>query len=71
MAAVWERRVRAALLRERGATLTSRFRAARLLAGAPLRRIARRAAFGAAATAFLVFVMAPALLVLTVLVKLL
>jgi hypothetical protein len=70
MAAVWERRVRAALLRERGATLTSRFRAARLLAGAPLRRIARRAAFGAAATAFVVFALTPALLVLSVLIKL-
>jgi hypothetical protein len=71
MVGVWERRVRSALLRRRGASLASRFRAARLLAGSPLRRVARRAAFGATATAFLVFVMAPALLVLTVLVKLL
>ena len=70
MVFVWERRVRAAMLRQRGAPLASRFLAARLLARGPLRRSARRAGFAVAATALLVLAMAPALLVVGVLVKL-
>jgi hypothetical protein len=70
MVVVWERRVRAALLRQRGAPLASRFLAARLLASGPLRRSARRAGFVVAATTFLILAMAPGLLVVGVLIKL-
>ena len=70
MVFVWERRVRAAMLRQRGAPLASRFLAARLLASGPLRRSARRAGFAVAATMLLVLAMAPALLVVSVLLKL-
>jgi hypothetical protein len=42
MILVWERRVLAALLAERGAPLRARVRAARLVAAGPLRRWARR-----------------------------
>jgi hypothetical protein len=70
MVVVWERRVRAAMLRQRGAPLASRFLAARLLASGPLRRSARRAGFAVAATTLLVLAMAPALLVVSVLLTL-
>ena len=70
MVVVWERRVRAAMLRQRGAPLASRFLAAWLLARGPLRS-ARRAGFAVAATTLLVLAMAPALLVLGILLKLL
>lgn len=70
MVVVWERRVRAALLRQRGAPLASRFLAARLLASGPLRRSARRAGFAVAATTFLVLGMVPALFVVSVLIEL-
>jgi hypothetical protein len=70
MVFVWERRVRAAMLRQRGAPLASRFLAARLLASGPLRRFARRAGFAVAATTLLVLVIAPALLVVGVLLTL-
>lgn len=70
MVVVWERRVRAAMLRQRGAPLAARFLAARLLASGPLRRTARRAGFAVAATTLLVFAMAPALLVVGVLLTL-
>jgi hypothetical protein len=69
MVVVWERRVRAAMLRQRGAPLASHFQAVRLLASGPLQRFARRARFAVAATTFLVLAMAP-LLVLSVLLKL-
>jgi hypothetical protein len=69
MVFVWERRVRAAMLRQRGAPLASRFLAARLLASGPLRRFARWAGFAVAATTLLVLAM-PALLVVGVLLKL-
>ena len=42
MILVWERRVLAALLADRGAPLWARVRAARLVAAGPLRRWARR-----------------------------
>jgi hypothetical protein len=45
MILVWERRVLAALLAERGAPLSARVRAARLVAAGPLRRWARRGGF--------------------------
>ena len=67
MVFVWERRVRAAMLRQRGAPLASRFQAARLLASGPLRRSARRAGFAVAATTLLVLAVAPSLLVVGVL----
>lgn len=70
MVVVWERRVRAAMLRQRGAPPASRFLAARLLASGPLRRSARRADLAVAATTLLVLAMAPALLVVSVLLKL-
>jgi hypothetical protein len=70
MVVVRERRVRAAMLRQRGAPLASRFLAARLLASAPLRRSARRAGFAVAAATLLVLAMAPAVLVVSVLLKL-
>lgn len=73
MVFVWERRVRAAMLRQRGAPLASRFLAARLLASGPLRRCARRAGVAAtvAATTLLLLAVAPALLVVGVLLTLL
>jgi len=70
MVAFWERRVRAAMLCQRGAALASRFLAARLLAHGPLRRSARRAGLAVAATTLLVLAMAPALLVVSVLLRL-
>jgi hypothetical protein len=69
MVFVWERRVRAAMLRQRGAPLASRFLAARLLVSGPLRRSARWAAFAVAATTLLVVAVTPALLVVGVLIK--
>jgi hypothetical protein len=45
MILVWERRVLAAVLAERGAPLWTRVRAARLVAAGPLRRWARRGGF--------------------------
>jgi hypothetical protein len=70
MVVVWERRVRAAMLRQRGAPLASRFLAARLLASGPLRRSASRAGLAVAATTLLVLAIAPALLVVSILLKL-
>ncbi len=52
MILVWERRVLAAVLGERGTPLWERARAARLAATGPLRRFVRRATFGLAATTF-------------------
>ena len=45
MSMVWERRVLAALLADRGAPLWARVGAARLAVAGPLRRWARRAAY--------------------------
>jgi hypothetical protein len=70
MVFVWERRVRAAMLRQRGAPLASRLLAARVLASGPLRRSAKRAGFAVAATTLLVLAIAPALLVFSALFKL-
>jgi hypothetical protein len=70
MVVVWERRVRAAMLWQRGAPLASRFLATPLLASGPLRRSARRAGLAVAATTLLVLAIAPGLLVVSVLLKL-
>jgi len=70
MIVVWERRVRAALLRQRGAPLGARVHAARLIVGAGLRRSARRWGFGVATTALVVLVLTPALLVVELALKL-
>ena len=71
MIVVWERRVRAALLQQPGVPLATRFHALRLVAAGPLRRWTRRGGFALAAASLLVLVLAPALLVLELLVKLL
>jgi hypothetical protein len=70
MIAVWERRVRVALLRQRGAPLGARVHAARLIVGGGLRRLARRWGFALAATALVVLVLTPALLVVELALKL-
>lgn len=69
MVVVWERHVRAAMFRQPGVPLVSRFLAARLLAEGPLRRCARRARFAVAAMTLLVFAM-PALFAAGVFIKL-
>ena len=58
MILVWERRVLAAVLAERWTPLWERARAARLAATGPLRRFVRRAAFGLAATTFVLLTFA-------------
>src|SRR5262245_29468176 len=63
MVVVWERRVRVALLRQRGAPLRARFLATRLIVGGRLRRSVRRGGFALAATTLVLLVLAPALLV--------
>jgi hypothetical protein len=70
MVMVWERRVRAALLRQRGVPLAPRLRGALLIAGVRLRRWVRRAGF-VLVTAAVVFVLAPAVVVLDLLLRLL
>ena len=70
MIVVWERRVRAALLRQREAPLGARVHAARLIVGGGLRRSARCWGFGLAATALVVLVLTPALLVVELALKL-
>jgi hypothetical protein len=70
MVVVWERRVRVALLRQRGAPLGARFRATRLIVGGKLRRSVRRGGFALAATTLVLLVLAPALLVTDLLIKL-
>jgi hypothetical protein len=52
MILVWERRVLAAVVADRGTPLWERVRAARLAATGPLRRFARRATFVLAAATF-------------------
>jgi hypothetical protein len=66
MVVVWERRVRAALFRQRGVPVAPRLRAVGLVAGTQLRRWIRRAGFVAAALTALALVplVGPALLVL-------
>jgi hypothetical protein len=68
MARTWERRVRAALVRQRGLPAEARIQAARLVAAIWLRRSARRVAVVLAVSATLVLVVAPAVLMLDLLV---
>ena len=77
MALAWERRVRAAVVRQRGVPLWERFQGARLVASGPLRRWARRSgvALGATTVALLatlaLLALVPALLAVELLLKLL
>ena len=64
MTVVWEGRVRAALLRQRGAPPLVRLHAARLVGAIWLRRSGRRLALGVGLTAPLLLVAAPVVLVL-------
>jgi hypothetical protein len=67
MVMVWERRVRAALLRQRGVPMAPRLQGALLIARTQLRRWAIRAGFVLAATAALALVIAPAVVALDLL----
>jgi hypothetical protein len=69
MVTVWERRVRAALLRQRGAPIGPRLRGALLIARTQLRRWSRRAGFALTATAAIVLVVAPAAVALDLLLR--
>jgi hypothetical protein len=69
MTVVWERRVRAALLRQRGLPVVARLEAARLIAGVWLRRTARRLGLALVLASAVVLVVAPAALALDLLVR--
>jgi hypothetical protein len=64
MAVVWEKRVRAALIRQRGLPTTVRVEAARLIAGIWFRRSARRVAVPLTLIAMTALVVAPFVLIL-------
>ena len=64
MSVVWEKRVRAALLRQRGLPTVVRLHAARLVAAIWLRRSGRRLALGVGLLAPVLLLAAPAILVL-------
>jgi hypothetical protein len=68
MTAVWEKRVRAALVQQRGVPAGARVQAVRLVGGLWLRRFTRRFAFMLTLTSVLVLVVAPAVLVLDLLI---
>jgi hypothetical protein len=69
MVVVWERRVRAALIQQRGVPITARLRGARLIAATRLRRWIRRAGFVLAATIAVMVLLAPALLAMDLLLQ--
>ena len=69
MTVVWERRVRAALLLQRGLPAAARVDAARLIAAIWFRRFARRLGVALALTSAVVLVLAPALLVVDLLLR--
>jgi len=69
MVMVWERRVRAALLRQRGVALAPRLQGVLLIARTQLRRWTRRAAFVLAMTTAIVLVLAPAAVALDLLLR--
>jgi hypothetical protein len=71
MTLAWERRVRAALVRQRGLPTQARLQAARLIGGIWFRRSLRRGAIVLAGTAVTLLVFAPALLLLDLLVHVL
>ena len=69
MVMVWERRVRAAVLRQRGVPMAPRLLGALVVARTQLRRWLRRAGFALAATAALLLVIAPAAVALDLLLR--
>jgi hypothetical protein len=71
MTLAWEQRVRAALVRQRGLPTEARLQAARLIAGIWFRRSLRRLAIVLAGTTVALLVLAPALLLLDLLVHVL
>jgi hypothetical protein len=71
MSVVWEQRVRAALVRQRGLPTEARLHAARLIAGIWFRRSLRRVTIAVAGTAMVLLAFAPALLLLDLLVHVL
>jgi hypothetical protein len=71
MTAVWERRVRAALVQQRGLPAGLRLQAVQLVAGVWFRRFTKRLGFALALTGMLVLVVAPAVLMVELLVHLL
>ena len=71
MALAWERRVRAAVVHQRGVPLWERLRGVGLVARGALRRWTRRSGLAIAAAAFAVLALAPALLAVELLLKLL
>lgn len=69
MMLLWERRVRGAVLRQRGVPAAPRLLGAMLVARTQLRRSLRRAGFVVAATAAVVLLVAPAAVVLDLLLR--
>jgi hypothetical protein len=69
MTVVWERRVRAALLRQRGLPAAARLQAARLVAAIWFRRSTRRLALRLAVAGAVILVVAPAALVVDLLLR--
>ena len=69
MVMVWERRVRAAVLRQRGVPAAPRLLGALLVARTQFRRSLRRAGFVLTATAAVVLLVAPAAVVLDLLLR--
>ena len=67
MTVVWDRRVRAALLRQRGLPTAVRLHAARVVTAIWLRRSGRRLALGVGLTAAVLLLATPAILVLDLL----
>jgi hypothetical protein len=69
MVMVWERRVRAALLRQRGVPMAPRLRGALLISRTQLRRWTRRTGWVMAAIAAVLLVMGPAVIALDFLLR--
>lgn len=71
MALLWERRVRAALVHERGVPLGERLQGVGLVVSGPLRRWARRSRLAILTATLVSLLLVPALLGLELLLKLL
>jgi hypothetical protein len=69
MVLVWEPRVRAALLQQRGVPIAERLRGARLIAATRLMRWRRRVGFALAGTIVVMVLLAPALLAMDLLLR--
>jgi hypothetical protein len=69
MVVVWERRVRAALLQQRGVPMAARLRGARLIAATRFRRWGKRAGVGLAVTIAVTSLLVPALLAMYLLLQ--